>query len=261
MPHTQLCMFYRSFPLSKGKWISPFHRINPHDPRCLLCKLLRKADQRTRGTNGHFEHPVRWKKHTLVSSSIMLCCSRTWSLRKAISWSSWAWSRSFRDFSFFSGGWELIFSFWGHTRLQHPPVHQTVQKSTKLICDASMTLCWPSRGSPWPGSWVCPPASGYSESNHHSSYSEACSCPAEVYTASPTLELASAGGDKETHGCLILQRTQDKYTARDESHTNSFLSSTSSEFRSSNLRIVELSSAMRLWFLLRSWKKQKQKSY
>lgn len=50
-------------------------------------------------------------KRTLVSSSIILCCSRTWSFRKAISWSSWAWSRSFRDFSFFRGGWELILSF------------------------------------------------------------------------------------------------------------------------------------------------------
>ena len=53
-----------------------------------------------------------------------------------------------------------------------------------------------------------------------------------------------------------MQQTRDKYTVREESHTSSFLSSTSSEFRSSNLRIVELSSAMRLWFLLRSWNKQ-----
>lgn len=47
---------------------------------------------------------------TLVSSSMMLCCSRTCSFRKATSCSSCAWSRSFKDFSFFSGGWELIFS-------------------------------------------------------------------------------------------------------------------------------------------------------
>lgn len=39
-------------------------------------------------------------------------------------------------------------------------------------------------------------------------------------------------------------------------HTSSFLSSTSSELRSPNLRMVELSSAMRLWFLLRSWNTQ-----
>lgn len=50
------------------------------------------------------------KTFTLVSSSMMLCCSRTWSFRKATSCSSCAWSRSFKDFSFFSGGWELIFS-------------------------------------------------------------------------------------------------------------------------------------------------------
>ncbi len=49
---------------------------------------------------------------TRVSSSIMLCCSRTCSLRNSISWSSVAWSRSFRDLSFFRGGWEVIFSFW-----------------------------------------------------------------------------------------------------------------------------------------------------
>lgn len=51
------------------------------------------------------------KAFTLASSSMMLCCSRTWSFRKATSCSSCAWSRSFKDFSFFSGGWELIFSF------------------------------------------------------------------------------------------------------------------------------------------------------
>lgn len=39
--------------------------------------------------------------------------------------------------------------------------------------------------------------------------------------------------------------------------TSSFLSSTSSELRSSNLRMLELSSAMRLWFLLRSWRDRK----
>lgn len=50
------------------------------------------------------------KPFTLVSSSMMLCCSRTCSFRKATSCSSCAWSRSFKDLSFFSGGWELIFS-------------------------------------------------------------------------------------------------------------------------------------------------------
>lgn len=50
------------------------------------------------------------KTLTLVRSSMMLCCSRTWSFRKATSCSSCAWSRSFKDFSFFNGGWELIFS-------------------------------------------------------------------------------------------------------------------------------------------------------
>lgn len=55
---------------------------------------------------------TKGKEPTLVSSSIMLCCSSTWSLRNAISWSSCAWSRSFKDLSFFSGGWELIFSFY-----------------------------------------------------------------------------------------------------------------------------------------------------
>lgn len=69
---------------------------------------------KTLHTNANLHPHNIEKKHTLVSSSIMLCCSRTWSLRKAISWSSWAWSRSFRDFSFFSGGWELIFSFCRH---------------------------------------------------------------------------------------------------------------------------------------------------
>lgn len=49
---------------------------------------------------------------TRVRSSIILCCSRTCSLRNSISWSSLAWSRSFRDLSFFSGGWDVIFSFW-----------------------------------------------------------------------------------------------------------------------------------------------------
>lgn len=42
--------------------------------------------------------------------------------------------------------------------------------------------------------------------------------------------------------------------------TSSFRSSTSSVLRSSNLRIVELSSAMRLWFLRRSWNKEKYAS-
>lgn len=48
--------------------------------------------------------------------------------------------------------------------------------------------------------------------------------------------------EREIHGFLT----------KSFGRTSSFLSSTSSELRSSNLRIVELSSAMRLWFLLRS---------
>lgn len=55
---------------------------------------------------------IDWSRPTLVSSSIMFCCSMTWSFKNSVSCSSLAWSRSFRDFNFFKGGWDVIFSLW-----------------------------------------------------------------------------------------------------------------------------------------------------
>lgn len=163
-----------------------------------LCQNVRASRQQHGLLDKLLKH---YKKHTLVSSSIMLCCSKTWSLRKAISWSSWAWSRSLRDFSFFSGGWEFILSFCRSTKnTEKCPLrshYSSVSQRAYIQNEATDTLCRPSQGFLSSGSSASPPASGSSGSNRHSSYSAACSCPAGAYTASLTLEHVSASEGKK----------------------------------------------------------------
>ena len=153
-----------------------------------------------------------------------------------------------------------------HTQRQETPhvIHLSLLQNEFMML--TWLWDWPSPGSPWPGSWVCPPASGWSGSGHRSSCSSACSCPAAACTASPTLGLASAGGHRDMLSGADMREVKSKtkvkrqtddglFYVNDFDHTCSFLSSTSSELRSSSLRIVELRSATRLWFLLMSWNK------
>ncbi len=255
-------------------------RINPHDPNCLFCKFIICSMY----VCMYVCMSVCRKKPTLVRSSIMFCCSRTWSLRKAISWSSWAWSRSFRDFSFFSGGWELIFSFCRHTTDNSSSTCQSACPSCKKSTTCIMML-----------KWLC--------ADHFKVLlGQALEFLLQlldglgqiIIPLTQQLVLVQQGltlllrlsyslqlvGRKGTQEYIKLrqklgnlkerQKDEDKwqkeerlgepsFSTKSFGRTSSFLSSTSSELRSSNLRIVELSSAMRLWFLLRSWEKQTSK--
>lgn len=137
-----------------------------------------------------------------------------------------------------------------------------------------MSPRWPFQGFPLSESSVSPQASGYYVSNRRSSYSAACSCPAGVCIASLTHALASAveetnrtnwqQASKEFWGkfqCNSIQFNLIWISILLFARTSSFLSSTNSELRSSNLRMVEFSSATRLWFLLRSWNKKEVRIY
>lgn len=204
------------------------------------------------GRTGYYtekEVDCEGKTFTLASSSMMLCCSRTWSFRKATSCSSCAWSRSFKDFSFFSGGWELIFSLcntpteksdhnisrWSKRRkhMRHADhlevlLHQALDFLLHLLYSLSQLII------PFIQQFVLV-QQGF----------------ALLLWLSNALQLV-----KRRHTLSLTSNQSIKTsTYRENSffHTSSFLSSTSSELRSSNLRMVELSSAMRLWFLLMSW--------